>query len=269
MLPAEGVPISVVVLARNEEAAIGPCLRSVAFAREVVVVDSGSTDRTREVARDLGARVVETDWPGDYGAARRRAESFASCDWVFQLDADERVSPELAEEVGSFFERGDHERYAVTRIPLKDIAFGKWVRHGGFYPQYKKRLYRKGSGAWTGRVHEHYETAASLRDFRHPIVHDSFHSVAIFVDKINRYSTIDAEAAFAEGQRFSLLKLFFHPLERFFGRYVRHAGWRDGVHGFVLASLIGLNYFLRYLKIWEKQYRAAGKDRPAPRAGAE
>ena len=255
-MPGEGrIPVSVLILARDEESVIGPAIRSAAFAREVVVVDSGSADRTREIARDLGARVVETDWPGDYGAARSRAETFASCDWVFHLDADERVSPELADEIGAFFARGDHENCPVTKIPLKDIAFGKWIRHGGWYPQHKKRLYRKGSGAWTGRVHERFETAGPMRVFQGAIVHESFTSVSVVIDKINRYSTLDATTACAEGQRFSLFKLFFVPLERFFGRYVRHGGWRDGFHGFVLAALIGLNYFFRHLKIWEARKR--------------
>lgn len=267
MPPVKSVPVSVLVLARNEEAAIGDCLRSAAFAREAVVVDAGSTDRTREVARDLGARVVETNWPGDYGAARSRAESFASCDWVFQLDADERVSPELADEIGAFFARGDHENYPVTKIPLKDIAFGKWIRHGGWYPQHKKRLYRKGSGTWTGRVHERFETEAPIRVLEGAIVHESFTSVAVVIDKINRYSTLDAATACAEGHRFSLFKLFFVPLERFFGRYVRHGGWRDGFHGFVLAALIGLNYFFRHLKIWEARKREREEARGPGKAG--
>jgi len=261
------LPVSVLILAKNEEASIGACLRSAAFARDIVVVDSGSADRTREVALELGARVVETEWPGDYAAARNRADSFASCDWVFQVDADERVSPELAGEIAAFFASDLDRRFDAARMPRKEIIFGKWVRHGGWYPQHKLRLYRKGSGAWTGRVHEHYAINGPVRTFAFPIVHESYTSIHVFLEKFNRYSSIDAEEELAAGKTFSVLKLLFHPLERFFGRYVRHGGWRDGFHGFVLASLIGLNYFLRHLKIWEKQYRAARKGESVPRPG--
>src|SRR5512145_3230883 len=106
-----GVPVSVVILAKNEEASIGDCLRSASFASEIVVVDSGSVDRTREIARDLGARVVEMMWPGDYSEARSRAASVASRDWIFQLDADERASPELAAEIAAFFSSGLHRKF--------------------------------------------------------------------------------------------------------------------------------------------------------------
>lgn len=262
------VPVAVVILAKNEEATIGPCLRSAAFARESVVVDSGSVDRTREIAGDLGARVVETAWPGDYSEARNGAASFASCDWVFQLDADERVSPELAAEIAAFFASGLHRTFAAARMPRKEIIFGKWVRHGGWYPQHKLRLYRKGSGAWAGRVHEHYATDGPIHTFAFPIVHESYTSVHVFLEKFNRYSSIDAEEEFLAGKRFSLAKLFLQPLERFFGRYVAQGGWRDGFHGFALASLIGLNYFLRHLKLWEKRSRASQGRGPGSAPGA-
>lgn len=261
------LPVSVLILARNEEASIGACLRSVAFARDIVVVDSGSADRTREVALELGARVVETEWPGDYGAARNRADSFASCDWVFQVDADERVSPELAGEVAAFFASGLDRQFDAARMPRMEIIFGKWVRHGGWYPQYKLRLYRTGGGAWTGRVHERYDARGPVHTFSAPIVHDSYRSVHLFVEKFNRYSSIDADSEFAAGKPFRLWKLLFTPFERFFGRYVRHGGYRDGFHGFAVAALIGLNYFLRYMKLWEKQYKAGAGPGAAPGGG--
>ncbi len=261
--------LSVVILAKDEEQSIAASLRSAAFAGETVVVDSGSSDRTQDIARELGARVVVAPWPGDYSVQRNRADGFAAGDWVFQLDADESVSPELSAEFHAFFESGLDRTCTAARMPRKEIIFGKWVRHGGWYPQHKLRLYRKGSGAWVGRVHERYETGGPVHTFSAPIVHDSYRSVHLFVEKFNRYSSIDAEQDFAAGERFSLLKLFLQPLERFFGRYVRHGGWRDGLHGFVLASLIGLNYFIRHLKLWERRYRAAGTGGPAQGAGAE
>jgi len=248
----EKIDVSVLVLAKNEEESIVRCISSARFCREIIVVDSGSVDRTREVARKHGATVIETVWPGDYSVQRNRADSFAKSGWVFHLDADEWVDPGLAEEITLFFHSRMHEKYGAARIPRKEIIFGKWIRHGGWYPQYKLRLYRKESGSWKGRVHERFEAMGEVATFSSPIVHDSYKTIHLFLEKFNRYSTIDAEEEFAEGRRFSIVRMFFAPAERFFGRYVRHQGFRDGFHGFALASLIALNYFLRYLKLWEK-----------------
>lgn len=248
--------LSVVVLAKDEEASIASCLRSAAFAGERVVVDSGSADRTREVAGEAGARVVDAPWPGDYSVQRNRADAAAAGPWVFQLDADETVSPELAAEIADFFASGRDRTHAAARMPRKEIVFGKWLRHGGWYPQYKLRFYRKGSGVWTGRVHENFATEGPVHTFSAPIVHDSYRSVHVFIEKFNRYSSMDAEQEFAAGRPFRLWKVFLVPLERFLGRYVRHQGFRDGFRGFAVAALIGLNYFLRYLKLWERLYKA-------------
>jgi glycosyltransferase involved in cell wall biosynthesis len=238
----EPVDLSVVILASNEGERIGDCIGSTRFAREVV------------------ARAVEAPWPGNFSTQRNRAEAFAACDWVLQLDADEVVTPELADEIHGFFRSGLHATHPCARMPRKEIIFGKWVQHGGWYPQYKLRMYRKGAGSWAGRVHERYETAGPVHTFANPIVHDSYRNITVFVEKFNRYSTIDAEEDFAAGRKFRLHKLFLVPLERFLGRYVRHRGYRDGFHGFALAALIGLNYFLRHLKLWEMRYRRPGAD---------
>jgi len=257
---SEKPAVSVLILAKNEGDRIRECIASAQFAREVVVVDSGSTDGTRDIARGSGARVMETPWPGDFCVQRNRAEAFAACDWVLQLDADEVVTPGLAEEIRAFFRSGLHATFPCARMPRKEIIFGKWVRHGGWYPQYKLRMYRKGAGSWTGRVHERYDTPGPVHTFLNPIVHDSYRDIPLFVEKFNRYSTIDAEEDFAAGRKFRLHKLFLVPPERFFGRYIRHRGYRDGFHGFAIASLIGLNYFLRNLKLWELHCRRHRSD---------
>ncbi len=249
--------LSVVVLTKNEEAVIGRCMASVPFASEIVVVDSGSSDRTCAIAAELGARVVHEPWTGHFGDQRNRADGHARCGWILQLDADETVSAELAEELAAFFALPPAAECAGARFPRKELIFGRWIEHGGWYPQYKFRLYRKGAGRWTGRVHEDFQLhGATAHTFVHPILHDSYRDIQTFIEKFNRYSTLDAETAFAAGKRFSIWKLLFQPLERFVGRYVVHKGYRDGFHGFVIALLIGMNYLMRYLKLWEMHYRA-------------
>ena len=261
----EPIPsLSVVVIAKNEEANIGRCLESVAFAGEKVVVDSGSVDRTREIAESAGARVVHAPWPGDYSVQRNRGDEYAQGEWILQIDADETISPELAREFADFFATGKDRLNAAARMPRKEIIFGKWLRHGKFCATLL-RMYRKGAGAWQGRVHEHYTTDGPIHDFKNYMVHDSYVSIHVFLEKYNRYSSIDAEQDFAAGKPFRWWKLFFKPVERFFGRYVVNGGFKDGFHGFVAAYMISLNYFLRYLKLWEMEYKAKEEKRKAGR----
>jgi len=255
--------ICVVILTRNEASVIERCITSVPFARKILVLDSGSSDDTCKIARNLGAQVIYHEWPGDFSRQRNIADSYVDCPWIFHLDADETVTSEMAAEIKQFFASGDFEKFGVGRFPRKELIFGRWIEHGGWYPQHKPRLYRKGAGYWMSKVHEHLEVEGEVHTFTAPILHDSYRDVHTFIEKFNRYSSLDAEIAFAEGKHFSLLKLFFQPMERFLGRYIIHKGYRDGFHGFVIASLIGLNYFMRYLKLWEKEYRTRSNDNNA------
>lgn len=260
----EKIALTVVILTRNEEKALAGCIASVPFAAEVLVVDSGSSDRTCSLAEELGARVVSEPWPGNFAVQRNNGDAHVRTGWVLQIDADETVSPEMAQELKDFFASGKQNQFTAGRFPRKELIFGRWIEHGGWYPQYKLRLYRCGAGSWAGRVHENYTGyAGEPFTFTGPILHDSYRDIQTFIDKFNRYSTIDAEEELASGRKFSLWRLLFQPIERFLGRYLRHRGYRDGMHGFVLAALIGMNYFIRYLKLWEKEYRSgssAGKE---------
>ena len=246
--------ITVVILAKNEADVIEKSIHSASFASDILVVDSGSSDSTCEIAKRFGARVVYHEWPGDFSAQRNFADSCALFEWILHLDADETFKPETALELNDFFTKGLNEKYLSGRFPRREIVFGKWLKHGGWYPQYKLRLYKKNSGKWVGKVHEHFENTGEILTFSSPIMHDSYKDVHTFIDKFNKYSTLDSEAEYAGKRRFSLLKLIFQPIERFWGRYIIHKGCLDGFHGFAVASLISLNYFFRYLKLWEKYY---------------
>lgn len=251
----EKIDLTVVILTKNEENVLARCINSVPFAAEVLVVDSGSTDRTCALAQQLGARVINEPWPGNFAEQRNRGDANVQTTWILHLDADEKVSPQMANELIAFYAETTHKKITAGRFPRKELIFGKWIEHGGWYPQYKLRLYRKGAGNWVGRVHENYVgLQGEPFTFASPILHDSYRDIHTFIDKFNRYSSIDAEEEVASGRKFSLLRLFFQPIERFLGRYIGHQGYKDGMHGFVLAALIGMNYFMRYLKLWEKEY---------------
>ena len=250
-----GCLLTVVILTLNEARNIERCIASAGIADEVLVVDSESVDDTCRIAERLGARVVTSPWPGCYAEQRNRADGYVRTDWILQLDADETISTELANELAAFFAEGGVSRHAAGRIPRKELVFGRWIEHGGWYPQFKLRLYRKGAGQWTGRVHEGYNGYhGEPHTFTGPILHHSDCDVRTFVDKFNRYSSLDAEQAFSSGKRFSMFRLFFQPLERFFARFIVHKGYRDGFPGLVLAFMIAFNYVLIYLKLWELEY---------------
>lgn len=260
MTNAGSVDITVVILAKDEENVIERCINSALFAKDILVVDSGSADSTCEIAGKLGARIVKNEWPGDFSAQRNFADSHTDFEWILQLDADETISQELATEIADFFAEGLENKYSAGRFPRKELIFGKWIEHGGWYPQYKLRLYRRGAGEWKGKVHEQYICPGDIYVFNSDILHDSYKDIHTFMEKFNKYTSLGAQNKILNRKKFSVLKLFFQPLERFIGRYVLHKGYRDGFHGFVIASLISFTYFMENLKLWENYYRRNFKD---------
>ncbi len=258
--PAAGVArptISAVLITRNEADRIGACLESLRWADEVVVVDAESEDGTAALAAAAGARVTSRPWPGDFADQRNFADAQATGDWCFSVDPDEELTPALVAEVRRLV--ADPGPYVGFSFRRRELIFGRWIDGGGWGTQRKLRLYRRGAGRWVGAVHERMVVDGAVGQAVEPLVHRSYDQVATFVEKFNRYSTMEAESAFREGRRFSWWALFTSPIERAFGRYVLHRGYRDGAHGLVLALLVGLNYFLRHLKLWELEYRARSR----------
>lgn len=259
MIATDLLDITVVILAKNEADVIKKSIRSASFARDILVVDSGSSDKTCEIAKELGARVIYNEWPEDFSSQRNFADACTKFEWIFHLDADETLAPEFASELTGFFKSGLNKRFYAGRFPRKEFIFGKWIRHGGWYPQYKLRLYKKGAGKWIGKVHEHFESSGDVFTFASAIHHESYKDVHTFIEKFNRYSTLDAKDEFSKKRMFRPFKLLFQPIERFLGRFIIHKGYLDGFHGFAIASLVGLNYFLRHLKLWERYYMENSK----------
>jgi glycosyltransferase involved in cell wall biosynthesis len=226
---------------------------------EIVVIDSFSTDRTLDICRCFTQKVVQHPWPNDYSVQRTRAHQYATNDWILFIDADEVVTKGLRDEIVALFDQGPGaDAYG---IPRREYFGGKWIEAGGWYPQYKTILYRKSKGEWVNPVHEKFVVRGRQGQLKNPILHDGYGNFAVFLDKFNHYSSIEADRTFREGRRrkFSPAKALFKPLERFYGRFIKHKGYRDGWHGFYMAAVIAFNYFLQEFKFYELVYERENK----------
>lgn len=247
--------LSVIVITHNESARLRACLESVAFAGEVVVVDSGSTDDTVEIARAMGARVVQTpDWPG-FGPQKNRALDLATGDWIFSIDADERVTPELREEIQSTVGNGEFEAYSVCR---RSSYCGQYMDHSGWNPDCVVRLVRRGSARFSDvQVHEALQVQGPVGRLQGKLLHESYDSFETVLEKVNRYSTAGARDLQRKGVTGSLGKAIGHGLWAFLRTYLLKRGFLDGRLGLALAISNAESSYYRYLKLWLLQ-RGAG-----------
>ena len=257
--------LSVTVIACNEEARLRACLESAAWADEIVVVDAESTDQTAAVAREFTGRVWVRPWPG-FVAQKNFAIERASGDWVLSLDADEQVTPDLRSRVARVLaEDGPADGYAV---PRRNVFWGRWVRHGGLYPDFQLRLFRRSAGRFVGDgVHESVQVTGRVERLAEPLLHHSYRGVEDFVSRSNRYSGLAAEDWIRRGRRVRLFHLVLRPLGRFLSMYIIRLGFLDGWRGLVLAILYADYVFLRMAKAWEGQRAGASADSQA-RLGA-
>jgi glycosyltransferase involved in cell wall biosynthesis len=238
--------LSVAIIAFNEEANLAPCLRSVAWADEIVVVDNGSRDRTRDIARAMGARVVEApDWRG-FGPQKNRAIAACTGDWILALDADERVDPPLRAEIEQAIAGATFDVYAM---PRRSTYCGRLMRHGGWWPDLVTRLFRRGTARYSdARVHESLVTDRPVGRLNAPLTHYSFRSMEQVIDKINRYSTEGASMLAERGRTPGLASAIGHGLAAFLRTYVFKLGVLDGRHGFLLAVSNAEGSYYRYVK---------------------
>jgi len=252
-------PVTACIIARDEEDRLPDCLASLeGLCAEIVVVESGSKDRTAEVAREAGARVIETDWPG-HVIQKGRAVAAAKTDWVICLDADERLSPELRTEIEAIL---DAEPKAVAySFPRLTRYLHRWIRHGGWYPDRKVRLFDRNLGRWGGvDPHDHVEVDCPVVDLRGNLHHHTYRDIVDHLRIINRYTTTAAERKRAAGEKFRLHRLLFRPIGKVLRMYLLRGGFLDGVAGLILAVLGGYYVFLKYAKLWEME--RAERDRP-------
>lgn len=242
------IALSVILITRNESRNIAACLKSVAFADEWIVVDSGSDDGTREIAQAHGARVIQTaDWPG-FGVQKNRALEQARGRWVLSLDADERVSPELAQRIrGVVSADGPADGYELSRISR---FCGQWMRHGDWNPDRVLRLFRRGKGRFTDDlVHERLQVQGRVDRLAGDLLHDTMPTLEDALDKMNRYSSGRAQDKLKAGARGGLGAAIGHGLWAFVRCYVVKRGFLDGRMGLVLAIYQGEGTFYRYLKM--------------------
>lgn len=241
-------PLSVVIIALNAASQIEACLESAAFADEIVVVDSGSRDDTREIALKYGARVLHQEWLG-FGLQKKFAVEQASHDWVLCLDADERVSDPLR---ASIVEALQAPRFRAYRMPRCNRFMGRWLRHGEGYPDWSLRLFDRCVANWSeDEVHEKVLTSSPVGSLQGDLLHQSQESLAAYLEKQNRYTSLQAEELARRGKQVPFGRLVASPLLRFVKFYFFRLGFLDGFPGLVHISIGCFNSFVKYAKLHE------------------
>lgn len=242
--------LSVVIITLNEEANLQRTLTGVAWADEIIIVDSGSADRTREVAESFHAKFYFESWKG-FAAQKNSALAKASGDWILSLDADEEVEPALAEEIRTVLSA--NPSVAGFWIPRKNFFLGRWIKHGGFYPDPKLRLFRRGAGAFEERpVHEDIRIDGITAWLKNSLLHHAYPTIEDYLEHMNRYSSLGAQMATENRTRgFSFVDIVVRPKLTFFYNYVLRLGFRDGREGLLLHLYHATYVSWKYAKAWE------------------
>ena len=250
--------LSVVIITFNEEANLARTLASVAWADEIIVLDSGSTDRTREVAESFHAKLFAEPWKG-FAAQKNSALTKASVDWILSLDADEEVEPALAEEIRSVL--AANPSVAGFRIPRKNFFLGRWIKHGGFYPDPKLRLFRRGAGEFDDRlVHEDVKLKGDTLSLQNHLLHHAYPTLESYLEHMNRYSSLGSEMAISKQPRgFSLTDIVVRPRLTFFYNYFLRLGFLDGREGLLLHLYHAQYVSWKYAKAWARSRKKAAQ----------
>ena len=254
--------LSAIVITRNEAHNIGECLASLKdWVDEIVVVDSQSTDDTVAIAQQFGAKVAQpADWPG-FGQQKNRALDLASCDWVFSIDADERVTPELAQEIQNTLSQANESR--AYEVPRLSSYCGQFIHHSGWQPDYVLRLFQRGAARFSDDlVHERVIPQHRVVKLTHHLLHYSYLSFSQVLSKVDAYSSASAQQAYARGKRSSVAGAVGHGAWAFFRTYVIRAGFLDGGHGLALAISNAETSYYKYLKLWHMAQVEASHTKP-------
>jgi glycosyltransferase involved in cell wall biosynthesis len=253
--------LSAIVITRNEAANIGECLDGLVFCDERIVVDCGSMDATAEIARGKGARVAHHDWQG-FGPQKNFALSLATGDWVLSIDADERVTPELAQAIKAAIQTADTDASADGfELPRVSSFCGRPMRHSGWFPDYVLRLFRRGKGRFDDAVvHERVICDGTVKRLDKPLIHHPVLKLEDALSRMDRYSTASAEMLVASGRKVSFVTGIAHGFFAFLKTYVLRLGFLDGAEGFLLAVANAEGSYYRYMKAWVAQRaKASGR----------
>lgn len=252
MNDADAPPVSLAITAFNEEARLGKCLESTSgLVREIVVVDSGSGDRTREIAQSSGARVLTQEWLGHCGQ-KQVALDACTQPWVLILDADETVSSELRHFILDFFKSGDAGHFQGCRFNRKVKFLGRWITHGDWYPDTKLRLVRRDHARIGGNAaHDTVLVTGAVKHLRGDLLHDSYPTIQSYLDKIGPFADEFANRQSMEGKCWTLTANLLRPLWRFFRAYFLRLGFLDGFPGFWIAFATSFAVFVRYSRGYE------------------
>jgi glycosyltransferase involved in cell wall biosynthesis len=264
------MPFTACIITFNEENNIEAALETVDFADEIIVVDSHSTDRTREIAggfrgrsrdgREVKPRIFERDWPG-HVEQKNFAIDQAQYDWVLCLDADERVSPQLRQEIETVL-AVDSSAFVGYTMPRKTNYLGRWILRGGWYPDRKLRLFRKSCGRWGGvNPHDHVRVEGRTQGLRGDLYHYSYRDIADHIRTINDFTDIASIEKQKSRIQYPLLRMLIHPPYKFFKMYIIKQGFREGIQGLIIAILGMFYVFLKYAKLWELQLQNRKKSK--------
>lgn len=242
--------ISAVIITLNEEKNIARCLASISdWVDEIILVDSGSFDKTVEIAKNYGAKIYGRRFD-NYANQKDFANGRATNDWILSLDADEEITRELAKEVQKELENPKYDGYL---IPRRNIIFGKEIKHTRWSPDKHIWLFNKQKGKWVGDVHEEVRVRGEVGELKNAKVHYSHPTVSEFFRMLNSYTDLEAEKKIKNKESFSLFKVFLDSLKSFIGRYFYKFGFLDGWRGFVLSYLMAIYRMTTWIKVWEKE----------------
>ena len=255
--------VSVTIITLDEAEHIGAAIDSAVWADEVVVVDSGSTDGTATIARGKGATVLSREWSG-YVDQKNFAADRVSNDWIFSLDADERIPPPLAAEVQALLASEPPKR--GYRVPRVSFHLGRWIRTTDFYPDFQTRLYDRRAARWRGKyVHESVSVDGPVGRLRHDLEHYSYRDLSDQLDRVNHYTSLAARQLREDGRRAGPLELLIHPPAAFLRNYLLRRGILDGIVGLTISLVNAYSVLLKFAKLWELQQETKDQGtKPSP-----
>lgn len=250
----KNLKLSATIITLNEEKDLPRCLESLkGLVDEIILVDSGSTDKTIEIAERFGAKVYHRKFD-NYANQKNFALEKATGDWVLSIDGDEEISPELTKEIQSEL-KNNKSLFIAYSIPRKNIIFGKFIKHTRWQPELDRHiwLWKRNVGKWIGDVHEEVAVDGEIGKLMHPKIHHQYKNVSEFMDMMNRYSELEEGESVKSDVKFSYLKLFIEPKYNFLVRYIYRLGFLDGWRGFILSYLMAIYHLELWIKIWERE----------------